>query len=253
MAMIINHHFANRPFVRSIGFVGIVQSQTFIGPSRIGRKELLPPRSKPVIENEELLIGDCVALFSYCCYKQIQAIVQAPDFPGLLAPLHFRPLRFLEFGGFSLTIIGTFVAVSFLTDGYSLRTSEKVKSLIENAFYSWLISMPVDASWLVLTAAIENGSLVGDIGWYDNLPLAARGIGEPWVTAAQILGLVCVWRSFYGTFLETASFRSLSSLRNAKENDAKNFVSTAITVSAIAIIEFIILHLLTKMNSSLPR
>lgn len=237
-------------FSRGGGGAGIRSQHVTFHTCR-GKRSLVRLRSKPVIENEELLIGDCVALFSYCCYKQIQSIIYAPDFPGFLAPLHFRPTRFFEFTGFSLTIIGTFVAVSFLTGGYSLKTSERLKLLIENAFYSWLISMPVDASWLVVTASIENGSLVGDVGWYDTLPLAARGIGEPWVTAAQILGLVCFWRSFYGTFLETTSFRSISSLRqSSREEDVEIFLSAAKIVSAIAVAEFLVLHVLAEMSNS---
>ncbi len=141
------------------------------------------------------------------------------------------------------------MSVSYLTQGYSLKTSERLKSLIENAFYAWLISMPVDGSWLVVTASMENGSLVGETGWHDTLPLAARGIGEPWVTAAQILGLVCVWRSFYGTFLETSSFRTMDYLSKSREKDVENFVSTGIIVSCIATVEFLILHVLTEMNS----
>ena len=96
---------------------------------------------------------------------------------------------------------------------------------------------------------MENGSLVGETGWHDTLPLAARGIGEPWVTAAQILGLVCVWRSFYGTFLETSSFRTMDYLSKSREKDVENFVSTGIIVSCIATVEFLILHVLTEMNS----
>ena len=233
--------------------LGDMSSTLSVGCSRVGRRPCLLVRSKPVIENEELLIGDCVALFSYCCYKQIQAICLSPDFPGFFAPLQFKPVRFLEFAGFSLTIIGTFVAVSYLTEGYSLKTSERLKLMLENAFYSWLISMPVDASWLVVTASIENGSLVGDTGWYDTLPLAARGFGEPYTTAAQILGVVSIWRGFYGTFLETTSFRRMDYIRQSREKDVENFVSTGIIVSVIAVIEFVILHILTEMNTSISQ
>jgi len=108
--------------------------------------------------------------------------------------------------------------------------------------------MPVDASWLVVSASVENGSLVGEPGWHDSLPLAARGLGEPWVTAAQILGLVCVWRSFYATFLESSSFRTMDYLANSREKDVESFVSTGIIVSFIAIIEFLILHVLTEID-----
>lgn len=48
-------------------------------------------------------------------------------------------------------------------------------------------------------------ALVGDQGWVDHLPLAARGPGEPFVTAAGVLGLMCMWRGFYCTHLDTWS------------------------------------------------
>lgn len=52
----------------------------------------------------------------------------------------------------------------------------------------WLISMPVAAAQLVLLTAAEDAALVGDEGWASRLPLAATGPGEPFVTAAGVLG-----------------------------------------------------------------
>lgn len=52
----------------------------------------------------------------------------------------------------------------------------------------WLISMPVAAAQLVLLTAAEDGSLVGAEGFARALPLAASGPGEPFVTAAGVLG-----------------------------------------------------------------
>lgn len=52
----------------------------------------------------------------------------------------------------------------------------------------WLVTMPVAAAQLVLLTAAEDGSLVGDEGFASALPLAASGPGEPFVTAAGVLG-----------------------------------------------------------------
>lgn len=52
----------------------------------------------------------------------------------------------------------------------------------------WLLAMPVAAAQLVLLTAAEDGALVGDEGWASALPLAASGPGEPFVTAAGVLG-----------------------------------------------------------------
>lgn len=41
---------------------------------------------------------------------------------------------------------------------------------------------------LVLVTALEGRSLVGTEDWADALPLAASGVGEPFVTAAGVLG-----------------------------------------------------------------
>ena len=75
---------------------------------RVGKRRCFLLRSKPVIENEELLIGDCVALFSYCCYKQILAICLSPGFQGFLSPLTFVPQRFLEFTGSHILFVNLF-------------------------------------------------------------------------------------------------------------------------------------------------
>lgn len=51
--------------------------------------------------------------------------------------------------------------------------------------------MPVAAAQLVLLTAAEDAALVGDEGFASALPLAASGPGEPFVTAAGVLGLMC--------------------------------------------------------------
>ena len=61
--------------------------------------------------------------------------------------------------------------------------------------------MPVAAAQLVLLTAAEDATLVGDEGFASALPLAASGPGEPFVTAAGVLGerglgacRACAWR-----------------------------------------------------------
>jgi hypothetical protein len=49
----------------------------------------------------------------------------------------------------------------------------------------------------------ESQALIGDNGFADVLPLAAAGPGEPLGTAAAVLGLMAMWRSFYAVYLDT--------------------------------------------------
>lgn len=200
------------------------------------------------VENEELLLGDVLTLFTFCCYKQIQSIVFSPTFPGWTAPMRFNPDRFIEFFAFSFTCIGTLVAVSYVTGGYTVKTSQRVKSLIENGFISWFLSMPVDASWLVLVASRENNHFVMEDGWADHLPLAATGIGEPWVTAAQILGLICLWRSFYGACIGMNSFRVAPSMRRESDRDVQHVVETAKIIAVLMVAELLFLRYLAHIQ-----
>lgn len=48
----------------------------------------------------------------------------------------------------------------------------------------------------------ESQALVTDNGFADVLPLAAAGPGEPLGTAAAVLGLMAMWRSFYAVYLD---------------------------------------------------
>jgi hypothetical protein len=45
-------------------------------------------------------------------------------------------------------------------------------------------------------------ALVGAEGWVSKLPLAASGPGEPFATAAGVLGVMAIWRAFYSTYLD---------------------------------------------------
>ncbi len=120
--------------------------------------------------------------------NQITALIFLPTFPGWLAPLHFNPDRFSEFAGFAATLVGTWVATGLLTGGYRTDATADLGTAISRVSRIWLVSMPVSAAQLVLVTALEGRSLVGAQGFADVLPLAASGAGEPFVTAAGVLG-----------------------------------------------------------------
>lgn len=83
--------------------------------NRLGRVRSSSRDSTPQIDNVELLIGDCIALVVFCLYKQISAIVLSPDFAGWLAPLHYNPVRFVEFAAFAGTLCASWVVAATLT------------------------------------------------------------------------------------------------------------------------------------------
>lgn len=111
-----------------------------------------------------------------------------PSFPGWLAPLHFNPLRFEEFLSLSATLIGTWVGAAMVTGGYRRDATSDLTTAVARTCRAWLASMPVAAAQLVLLTAAEGQTLVGSEGFAAVLPLAASGPGEPFVTAAGVLG-----------------------------------------------------------------
>lgn len=52
-------------------------------------------------------------------WQQIAAIMLAPAFPGVLAPMRFNPVRFEEFAGFAVTLCGTWVGTALLLGAYN--------------------------------------------------------------------------------------------------------------------------------------
>jgi hypothetical protein len=74
---------------------------------------------------------------------------------------------------------------------------------------AWLIAMPVAFCNLVLVTACEGRAPVGDALFARALPLAASGPGEPFVTAAGVLGHMSLWRAFYTLFLDYWNATSL--------------------------------------------
>ena len=59
----------------------------------------------------------------YISMSQIAAIMLAPAFPGVLAPLRFNPVRFEEFAGFASTLCGTWVGAALLLGAYNREST----------------------------------------------------------------------------------------------------------------------------------
>jgi hypothetical protein len=181
------------------------------------------------IDNTELLVGDVILLFSFTCYKQITSIIFSPSFHGWLTPLSFNVYRFLEFGSFSATIILTWISCCWISSGYRNNATSDLPTALARTCKTWLIAMPVAASQLVLLTAAEEGKWVGEEGWaagLDSLPLAASGPGEPFVTAAGVLGLMVLWRSYYTVYLDFTNFLSARGARLDRDKDAEHFVAS---------------------------
>jgi hypothetical protein len=76
--------------------------------------------------------------------------------------------------------------------------------------------MPIMAAQLVLVTAAESHSLIVDDHFALKLPLAASGVGEPFVSAAGILGVMSVWRTFYAGFMDWSFFLSLDTAHSSR-------------------------------------
>ena len=215
-----------------------------LGPGNGGNNGNNGNNPRQVIENEELLIGDIVTLLSFCCLKQIDAIVTAPDFPGWTAPLEFRYERWVEFSSFLIATIATFCTVTYLTSGYAKSSASQVSRLVENCAFVTFITCLMLAAQLVIGVASENASFVGLEGWDDVLPLAARGIGEPWVSAAQLLGISTGWRVIWYFFVDTSSFLKLDRLNAYKETERGVLEEAAKVAAGLAVVSLVILRIL---------
>ena len=79
-------------------------------------------------------------------------------------------------------------------------------------------------------------------------PLAASGPGEPFVTGAQILGLMAVWRSFYAAYLDMSKFLSIDGARSMDDDGAaQHFQEALLAAGALAAGSCVFLHLLTVL------
>jgi hypothetical protein len=157
---------------------------------------------RPTLENLELAVGDSVSLVAFALYKQITSIVLSPQFPGWFAPINYNPIRFVEFTGFAATLVTSWLLAAYLTGGYSRTASLNIPTALTSTSLAWLVAMPVTAAQLVLSAAAESHALVATEGFASKLPLAASGPGEPFATAAGVLGVMAIWRCFYTSYLD---------------------------------------------------
>ncbi|KAK9816549.1 hypothetical protein WJX72_001810 [[Myrmecia] bisecta] len=207
------------------------------------------------MENRELLVGDALSLTCFCLYKQITALILMPSFPGWLAPLQFNPTRFEEFLSFAITVCCTWGFSSLLVGNYHNSSTADLPTVLWRTSLTWLIAMPVAAAQLVLVTAAEGKSLVGVESFASVLPLAASGPGEPFVTAAGVLGLMAVWRAFYCVYLDFWNVRSLSGTPLDRYRDMTAFVEalrSAIFLSlAFCIVVQYLAHVIGEDNIEL--
>lgn len=239
---LVSSHNLATPLLNFKCFVKLDQ----IGNITAVRKVQCQAGRNGVIDNLELVIGDSICLLSYCTYKQIAAVVTNPAFPGWLSPLKFNPLRFEEFASLTLTLIGTWVCCAFLTGGYRSDAASNLSTALQRTSLAWLASMPVAASQLVLLVAAEDKALVGTEDWAKALPLAASGPGEPFVTAAGVLGLMVAWRAFYTTYLDQTKFLSIDGARLDREADARHFSDALKASLFLAGAACVALHFLSR-------
>lgn len=193
----------------------------------------MPPMAFDM-QKRELIVGDVTCLLCFCFYKQISAIILLPGFEGVLAPLHFNPVRFEEFASFAATLCGTWVGVALLLGAYQRESTSDIQTAAWRAFATWACAMPVAAAQLVLVTAAEDKALVGDFGFASVLPLAASGPGEPFTTAAGVLGLMAIWRCFYAAYIDIWNFRTPSGARVDRSRDGAIFMEALRAAALLA-------------------
>ncbi|GFR44893.1 hypothetical protein Agub_g6237 [Astrephomene gubernaculifera] len=204
---------------------------------RYSKDQWLSPvgcRSWPRVENAELVVGDAVAMVNFCLYKQIASIVLSPDFPGWLAPLHLNWTRFGEFCGLTATLTGTWVAAGLLLGAYRTAATADLPAALRAACLTWLAAMPVAAAQLVLATAAESRALVGDADFASAVPLAASGLGEPFVSASGVLALMSLWRCVYALFLDPFGLKGLGFRREQFMRELYSFREALLVVCIIA-------------------
>jgi len=187
------------------------------------------------MQNRELLVGDAFLLLVFCLYKQITAIMLLPHFAGVLAPLAFNPVRFEEFTAFTGSLIGTWLGCAYLLGAYRRDATADIQTAAVRVVTTWVAAMPVTAAQLVLTTAAEDHALVGSAGWAAALPLAASGPGEPFTSAAGILGLMAIWRCFYTAYVDIWNFRTSSGARVDRDRDSAVFEEALKAAGLLAI------------------
>lgn len=187
------------------------------------------------MHRRELLIGDACCLLTFCTWKQIAAIMMLPDFPGVMAPLAFSPIRMAEFFAFTASIMGTWIGTAFLLGAYSSDSTADIQTAAQRVVATWAVAMPVAAAQLVLTTAAADGALVGVAGWAARLPLAATAAGEPLTSAAGVLGVMAIWRCFYTSYMDIWSFRTALGARPDRDRDSAVFKEALVAAGILAI------------------
>ncbi|GLC43830.1 hypothetical protein PLESTB_000912800 [Pleodorina starrii] len=223
----------------------------FIDGQRLGRLQWPSYVCKAGIkvENRELVVGDAVAMVNFCLYKQIASLVLAPDFPGWMAPVSFNWTRFGEFCGLTATLTGTWVAAGLLVGAYATAATADLPSALRTASLTWLLAMPVAAAQLVLATAVESRSLVGDVDFASAMPLAASGIGEPFVTASGVLALMTLWRCVYALYLDPFGFKGLGFRRQQFMRELYSFREALLMVTLMAGVGSVSLQVVQALDS----
>lgn len=202
-------------------------------------------------QNRELMVGDTVALVTFCFYKQISALVLAPGFPGWLAPLKFNPVRLAEFASLVICLTGTWIASGYLFGGFKTDATRDLPTTLTKTSQMWLASMPVLAAQLVLVTSVESRALVGDEGFALVLPLVAQGPGEPFVTASGVLGLMSVWRCFYCLYLDIWGAKGMGFAREQFQYELYRFREALLVAAVMAAVGSLGLQLLQALDKYL--
>ena len=187
--------------------------------------------------NSELVVGDGIALVVTCLYRQIVHVVSSPDFPGWTSPLQFNAHHVIDFASFLLTVTSSWLGSGLLLSQYN---PVNLPQAIRTCSVTWLFSMPIAASQLVLSTAVENQTLVGEEGWVSLLPLPATGPGEPFVSASLLLGVMAIWRCFYITYIYQFSL--------VDERTAEEFDRTLVMVAGLSLLGSLILLGLDRLT-----
>lgn len=168
-----------------------------------------------------------------------------PDFPGLLAPMAFNPVRMAEFVAFTASVIGTWLGTAYVMGAYNRDSTGDIQTAATRVVITWAVAMPVAAAQLVLTTAAADGALVGAAGWAARLPLVATAAGEPLTSAAGVLGVMAIWRCFYTSYMDIWNFRTAQGTRPNRERDSAVFEEALIAAGLLALcfsIAIVLLH-----------
>ncbi|GIL70212.1 hypothetical protein Vretifemale_1060 [Volvox reticuliferus] len=129
---------------------------------------------------------------------------------------------------------GTWVAAGLLVGAYRTSATVDLPSALRIASLTWLLAMPVAAAQLVLATAVESRALVGDVDFASAMPLAASGIGEPFVTASGVLALMTLWRCVYSLYLDPFGLKGLGFRRQQFLRELYSFREALLMITLMA-------------------